>query len=140
MRETYRSKSDECPYYLHDAHINKISAGKNNIKFIFGNGYFVKGSEDCIPVKGYIEFQDVDHDFCRVYILNNIKDTGKFNGKKYWLKKFSNKHKKVDMEIIDETYYHNISKFTGWIYGKNKIWEFIIEIYHFGSMIYHTED
>lgn len=139
-KKIYRNKSEECPYYLHDARINKIICRKNKIKFIFDNGYFVKGDEDCIPVKGHIEFQDADYDFCRVYVLNNVKNTGKFTGKKYWLKKFSDKYKKVNMEIIDETYYHNISKFTGWIYRKNKIKEFIIEIYHFGNMVYRTED
>lgn len=46
----------------------------------------------------------------------------------------------IDLEIIDETYGYNQSKFSGYIYEKNMIKECIIEIYHFNNMKYITEE
>ena len=40
---------------------------------------------------------------------------GKIKGHKYSLKKFIKKYKKADIEIVDETYGYNQSKFSGYL-------------------------
>lgn len=136
-----RKNITNLPYSLHDAHINKIIMKGTSVKLYFREGYYIPCSGDCIPVEGYIEIQAVDEDFCYVYVMNTNGYPGKFKGKKYKLKEFIKKHSKIDMEIINETYGYNQSKFSGWMYKgkKKKIREFIIEIYHFGSMKYITK-
>lgn len=145
MREARRKKGDDCPYYLHDACINKIDCKKNLVRFKFDKGFFIKGSEDCIPVNGFIEFNDIDYYFCCVYVLDIDIDSGKISGRQYSLKKFVKKYSKLKLEIIDETYYYNKSRFSGVMHRKwkkknsGKVREFIIELYHSGDMVYFIE-
>ena len=145
MKEIHRKKGDDCPYYLHDTFINQIICKKKNVKFVFDKGYFVKGNEDCIPVQGNIEFQNVDYYFCCVYVLDIDIESGKISGRQYPLKKFVKKYPELKLEITDETYYYNKSRFSGIMHRKwkkknrKKVREFIIELYHSGDMVYITE-
>lgn len=138
MREITRKNMVDLPYSLHDAHINKISMKDTNVMLYFDEGYYVTDNGDTVQAKGYLEFNGVDLDFCDVYIMNMDRNSSKFKGKKYSLKRFIKKHPEIDMEIIDETYGYNQSKFSGFLYKGKKIKEFMMEVYHLGDMKYIT--
>lgn len=142
MKETIGKHYIEQKYSLHDAYIRKIKMKDTTITIEFKDGYYTVGENDCELVKGYLEFQEADLDFCKVYVLNTQGRLGKFKGRKYSLKKFVKKHQKVSMEIIDETYGYCMVKFMGWMYvgKKRKIKEFVIELYYTGSMKYIIEE
>lgn len=142
MKETKRKNITSLPYSLHDAHIRKIKIKGKTIKVFFDKGYYMPKNHDWVPVDGYIEFQRADFLYCNVYIFSMEGNRGRFAGKKYSLKKFVKKYPKVDMEIIDETYGYNQSNFAGYCYKGKKIQdkEFMLEIYHLGSMKYVTKE
>lgn len=140
MRETERKNIAGLPYSLHDAHIRKIKIKEKTVELFFDKGYYVPKNDDCILVDGYIEIQKADFSFCHVYILSTDGRRGKFSGRKYSLKRFVKKYPNVRMEIIDETYGYNQSKFAGYLYKGKKVKEFMLEIYHFGSMRYITKE
>lgn len=136
MREIIRNNIIDLPFSLHDCHIHKILIDANNVKLIFKDGYYDLFNGDCMPTKGYIEFQNVDFDYCSVYMFHT--SFSRLKGKRFRLEEFSYKYKELDLEIIDETYGYNISKFSGVYYKGKKTVEFMIEIYHLGDMKYIT--
>lgn len=133
-------------YSLHDAYMSKIKIKKYdkelqtaNVKINFKEGYYRSKDGATMLVKGYLLFEKVDLDFSNVYLMKiRGLNHGKIKGKKYSLKKFVKKYKNIDMEIIDETYGYNQSKFAGYFYSERNIKEFLIEIYHEGDMKYIT--
>lgn len=146
MKKTVRTNIVDLPYSLHDAHINKIQVKQVNeyeakVKLFFDGGFFVPRDGDTVHIAGRLLFEKVDLDYCSVYVLNTTgKKNRKIKGKEYELKAFAKKYKVLDMEIVDETYGYNQSKFSGFMYSKNKMYEFIIEMYHLGDMTYVTEE
>lgn len=133
-------------YSLHDAHMSGIKLKKYdkewqtaNVKINFKEGFYKPKDGDCLPIPGYLFFENVALYFSNVYIMSTSGENyGKIKGRKYSLKKFIKKYPKVDMEIIDETYGYNQSKFAGWFYDGKDIKEFILELYHTGDMKYVT--
>jgi hypothetical protein len=138
MKEITRKNMVDLPYSLHDAHINKMKIKDTNLMLYFDEGYYVPVNGDTVLVKGYLELNEVELDCCNVYIMNMDRNYRKFKGKRYSLKKFMNKYPEIDMEIIDETYGYNQSKFSGFMYKGKKNKEFMMEVYHFGDMKYIT--
>lgn len=143
---TIRKNITGLAYSLHDAHITGIKLKKYDkesqtadIKIKFKDGFYEPKDGDCLPVPGYLLFENVDLDFSNVYIMSiRGLNYGKIKGRKYSLKKFIKKYQEMDMEIIDETYGYNGSNFAGWFYDGKDIKEFIIELYHTGAMKYIT--
>lgn len=140
MKEHTRENLTNLKYSLHDAHINKFRIEDNSIFFDFDEGYYIITKDDALPIEGGLVFENVDFDFCGIYILDNDGSYGDFTGRKYAFHEFAKTVDKFDMEIIDETYGYNYSKFWGFAYVGEDIKEFIIDIYHFGRMKYLLGD
>lgn len=145
MKKTIRKyDAEEFPYGLHDAHITGIRIKEDNhsnirVKFLFKNGYYVIQEGDGLPIQGSLCFEQADLDFSNICVLK-ISDNDKIRGKKYSLKKFAEKHNKIDMEIIDTMFAYNKCIFTGQMHTKKQICEFFMEIYYSGNMVYVTEE
>lgn len=138
MKEIERKNIIDLPYSLHDTKVNKIEIISDKIIMYFNEGYYKKDS-DYNLTNGFIEFGNVDLDYCSVCIFNLESDFGKFSGEKFSLQDFVEKFNTINFEIIDETYGYNQSKFLGYIYEGDMTKECIIEIYHFNNMKYVTE-
>lgn len=139
MIVTRRQNMPDLPYSLHDARVNRIELSADQITLYFDEGYYRPVNGDCLPVKGYITFEHVDFDYCHVYLLDVKNDCGKFLGEELVLQAFATRFPRMDFEIIDETYGYNQSKFIGFFYEGEKTKDCIMEIYHFGAMVYNTE-
>lgn len=140
MKEIIRKNISNLPYSLHDAHINNIIVQEDTLIFYFDKGYYVPKDGDCMPIQGSIKFEDVDLDYCYIYTLNTDGHCGTFKGEKYQVIDFIQRYSIIDMEIIDESYGYNQSKFSGYSFQGKKIQEFIVEIYHLGNMKYIVEE
>ena len=115
MREIIRNNIIDLPFSLHDTHIHKIIIDDNNVRFNFKEGYYSLSSDSRTPTQGYIEFQNVDFDYCSVYVFH-ASYSRRLKGKRLRLEEFSHKYKELDLEVIDETYGYNMSKFNGFYY------------------------
>ena len=126
---------------LHDVHIKKIKIQKidsfsANVTFMLLDGVYTC-DEDIEPIPCNILFEGVDLDFSNIYVMTIFGvNHGKIKGHKYSLKKFIKKYKKADIEIVDETYGYNQSKFSGYLYTEEGDLEIMIELYHVGGMYY----
>lgn len=139
MKEIERKNIIDLPYSLHDARVNNINTVSDKVIMHFNEGYY-KIDNDCELIKGCVEFSNVDLDYCSVYIIDSDGSLGKFSGERFSLQDFSESFNNIDLEIIDETYGYNKSKFFGYIYEEDMTKECIIEIYHFDNMKYITEE
>lgn len=132
------------PFSMHDVYIKKIRLQQlddfmANVTFMLPDGVY-RSDEDSNPIPGSILFEQVDLDFSNVYVMKTCGvNYGKIKGRKYSLKKFVKKYKKADIEIVDETYGYNQSKFSGYLYEDETIKEIMIELYHVGGMYYLVE-
>lgn len=144
MKRTIRENVVRLPYCLHDARVNKIKIKLldedcAHVKFCFNEGYDIK-DEDNSWVQGNILFKQVDLLFSRIYIMKvKGRRHRRIKGREYSISQFCKKFKDVDMEIVDETYGFNKTRLTGYMYNKNHMKEFVIELSHEGDMIYITE-
>jgi hypothetical protein len=86
----------------------------------------------------------VDWDFSFAYILEYpdvlCGNEGGFTGQKMGLKKFANGFKQARLDIVDETYGYNTSKFDGYLSAAGSLKECRVEIYHLGAMSYIIKD
>ncbi|MDD5949667.1 MAG: hypothetical protein PUC39_08090 [Lachnospiraceae bacterium] len=144
-KKTKRADMPSLPYSLHDVHIKKIKLRKvnqyaGNVTFFLKKGFY-DSAEDSRRIAGNVVFEKVDFDFTAVSVLK-VKgmNYGKLKGHRYSLKKFIKKYPKVDIEIVDEVYGYNSSKFFGYLYSGKKVKEVIIELYHEGGMYYMTNE
>ena len=134
------------PYSLHGGHVKKIRLQQmddsfGNVTFMLLDGVY-SSVEDVDPIPGNVLFQRVDLDFSNVYVMEICGgDSGKIKGHKYPLKKFIKKYKKADIQIEDETYGDNLSRFSGYLYAgdEDEDLEIMIELYHEGGMYYLVE-
>ncbi len=147
MKKTIRKNIvSEFPYGLHDTHINHIKIKKREfpdakVKLLFDDGYYVMQEDDVLPVRGHICFEKVDLNVSNVYVMKLSKlNYGKIKGRKYSLVKFAKKYPDVDMEIVDTTFGGYQCKLSGFMYEKEKIYEFLIAICYLGDMIYKTRE
>lgn len=137
------------PYSLHDCSISSIRTSENTLLLDFKTG--IVRISDNVPVAATLCFNEVDWDFCSIYLIEYTSirsgNVGRFTGEKLNLKEFIVRQADdqeaasatVSMEVIDETYGYNQSKFNGYTEHDGRMKEFIIEIYHFAEMIYQTE-
>ncbi|MGN0414858.1 MAG: hypothetical protein ACI4FX_05150 [Agathobacter sp.] len=139
-----REDMPSLPYGLHDVHIRKIrlqqlDESTGNVTFLLQNGIY-STDRNLEPVPANLLFQRVELDFANVYVMKICgMNHGKIKGHKYSLKKFLKKYRKADIEIIDETYGYNRSKFSGYLYEGDDYLEIMIELYHVGGMYYLVE-
>lgn len=140
MITLYKYKSD-IPYSLHDMRICKIECLNNLIKLYFEDGY-VECTEPYLHVNGNISIEEVDFDFCYVYLLSDNGELGEFNGKKYYLLDFLKEYKEFSFEVVDENYGYNSLVYNGYLSLPNdsRLVEMTLTIYHFGNIVYDTQN
>lgn len=140
MITKYKYKSD-IPYSLHDMIIKKIRCNEDSVKLLFKHGY-VSTTQPYPQVKGNITIQGVDQDFSVVWLLSKYGRHGKFKGRKMSLKKFLKKYKKYSFEVVDELYGYNSVQYSGYLSltGSKVMTEMTLSIYHFGEIVYKTEE
>jgi len=139
MKQTLRDNIVGLPYSLHDMHVTELVINGNDLIFKFMDG-FEQNIVNGVLVKGEICFHEADLDSCFVYVLDFCGNEGSFTGHKYAFADFTAENKKIDFEIIDETYGYNSSKLAGWLWGGEEPKECILDLYHFGAMEYITEE
>lgn len=127
------------PYSLHDMNIIDFQVNNDTVILKTQSG-MVKTTQSYKQVDGYIEFRDVDWDFCYIYLLGVTGNTGKFNGKKLFLKDFLENARSFGFSVIDETFGYNLTKMNGYIMFNRQHYECIVEIYHNGDMVYWVEE
>ena len=138
MKTIIKNRHSDVKLSLHDTHINKITISKNSIQFCFDYIFDYSLGEEQSMVKASITFENIDLDFCNIYIIKEPNNK-KLNGKIYPLQSYVKKHKYVDLGIITETYHGYDTIWTGYLYHKNKIRQFMIKLWNMGDMIYHIE-
>jgi len=127
------------PYSLHDMNIVSIEVEENKITMRTQSG-MVKTTPPYSQPDGYIEFHDVQWDFCYVYLLGITGNEGTFSGKKMSMKDFISKYKQFGFSVMDETFGYNMTKYNGYLSSNREHHECIIEIYHEGDMVYVVEE
>lgn len=137
MRENIR-ENIHTAYSLHDMNVIGFDVHGNDVIMKTQSG-MVKVSEPCLQVDGHVEFQDVDWDFCFVYIFDGVGNIGEFKGQKMMFRDFIKKYPSFGFSIIDEVYGYNQTKYWGWLTANRNTNECIIEIYHAGDMVFVDE-
>lgn len=139
MITLYKYKSD-IPYSLHDMRICKIENIGESLKIHFENGY-ESCTEPYQQVNGNITIEEVDYDYCFAYLLSDNGNFGAFNGRKLALLDFLKEYQNISFEVIDESYGYNSVTYNGYLSlpERDDSIELTIAIYHFGNIIYETE-
>lgn len=138
MVTVYKYKSD-IPYSLHDMIICRIESIEDTLKIYFEDGY-ESCTEPYQKVNGTISIEEVDYDFCLAYLLSDDGSLGEFNGKKFALLDFLKEYRNFSFEVVDESYGYNSVVYNGYLDLPEKKVEFTFTIYHFGNIIYETEE
>ena len=138
MKKTIRNNINS-PYTLHDMNVYAFEVSDNDIIMKTQSG-IVEVATPCRQLNGYIEFHNVQWDFCFVYLLGVTGNVGTFTGEKMFLKDFIRKYKQFGFSIMDETYGYNMTKYNGYLLSNRQHYECVVEIYHEGDMVFITED
>lgn len=130
------------PISLHDARVTKVivenptsSVNGGTLILEFEDGFFKVDEEEVYRTgKSSIEISGVDYEFSHVYYCeaNNREEVG-----------FSEFMKDVavnSLEIIDETYGYNQTKYRGALFLAEKWIDAEVEIYHFNKTLYRWEN
>ena len=138
MKKTLRGNI-ETAYSLHDMNVISFEIAGSNLIMRTQPGMSKTTSPYAQP-DGYVEFQNVDWDFCYVYLLDFTGNVGSFTGKKMFLKNFIPIFINAVFSVMDENYGYNQTKYAGYLSMNRTVKECIIEIYHTGDMIFVTEE
>lgn len=138
MKRTIRTNV-HVPYSLHDMRVIEFEVNGNTLimRTQFG---MTKTTEPYGQPDGYVEFQQVDWDFCYAYTMDILANEGEFQGRKMSLQKLIAEFENSGFEVIDETFGYNTTKLAGWLLQKGHLQECTLEIYHLGDMIYVTKE
>lgn len=124
------------PYSLHDMNVIDFEVNGENITMKTQSG-MVKTSNPFTQVDGYVEFHDVDFDFCYAYVYEDFYgNVGSFSGRKIFLKEFLDDFKNAGFSIIDESYGFNHVRYTGYLSKGNIMGECTIEICYLGELVF----
>ena len=123
------------PYSLHDMNVIEFEVKDSDIIMKTQSG-IVRAVGQCEQVDGYVEFNDIDWDFCFVYLMDCTGNTGTFSGEKMMLADFLKRYESFGFSIIDEAYGYNQTKYWGYLTANRMTKEGIIEIYHLGDMVF----
>ncbi len=140
MRTEYHFQPTQ-PYGLHDMHINGMQIKDGCLQLTFAEG-FVKLREPYPRVKGSMVAERIDPDFCTVFLLSENGNYGTFQGQKYSLAAFLEKHPRLDFEVVGEFYGYNKLLYNGYLSlpHRKHLTEMQLEVYYEGSIIYQTEE
>ena len=137
MKKTVR-ENIRTPYSLHDMNVIGFAIKDDDLTMKTQSG-IIRVEGLCAQVAGYVEFHRVDWDFCFVYLMDPIGNTGTFTGEKLMLKDFIKEYPEFSLSVIDEVYGYNQTKYWGYLTAKRKNMECIVEIYHLGDMVFVEE-
>ena len=125
-------------YSLHDMNVIEFEIRRNDMIMKTQSGIIrTEGLSD--QVDGYVEFHNIDLDFCYIYLLNHNGNVGTFSGEKMMLRDFIEQYPMFGFSIMDEVYGYNQTKYMGYLTAKRNTWECIVEIYHLGNMVFVEE-
>ena len=129
------------PYSLHDTRVSKIGFVGDSVVFEFENGY-VSTKKPYPQVPGNIRIERVDADFTYVVLLNEYGKYGEIRGNKLSLKEFTERYSEYSFEITDELHGYNQVEYGGYLYtaGNETPVEMTVYIYHWGDIVYETEE
>lgn len=127
------------PYSLHDCRINKMTIADDNLTLNFEDGYTRLDGTD---VKGYIVVEDIDPDFCEIFIQGRGIKMGGFRGERLTIDEFSKKYKGFSLEVIYEYYGWHRLQYTGWLWMPGSAPKDItLSLGYFkGDVLYITEE
>ncbi len=134
MKRTIR-ENILAPYSLHDMNVIEFQIHDNDLVMKTQSG-IIRTEGLSSQVDGWVEFQNVDWDFCYIYLLDGLGNICHFHGEKMMLRDFIEQTPVFGFSIIDEVYGFNQTKYMGYITYQRMCRECIIEIYHRGDMIF----
>ncbi len=139
MNTIYKYQST-IPYSLHDMRVHKMEGMAQSLKLYLEDGY-VECKEPFKQMNGNVIIENVDFDFCFVYLLSNNGDLGDFKGKKLELLDFIRQYPTYSFEIVDEMYGYNQVNYSGYLSLPNnqELIEISMLLYYEGNIIYETE-
>jgi len=129
------------PISLHDTRVTKVIVPDNSLEsregmltLEFDDGlYKVALGEAYQTGKAFVELSGIDYDFSHVwYYIDNSRNEISFS-------KFAQDVESAKLEITDETYGYNQTRYGGHLYLEEKWIEIEIDIYHFGQTVYKWE-
>ena len=124
------------PYSLHDMNVIAFVVDGDTITMKTQSG-MVRTTNPSAQVDGYVEFHDVDFDFCYAYVYEDFYgNVGSFSGRKMFLKDFISDFENASFSVMDENYGFNRTCYTGYLSKGGTIGECSIEIYHLGEMVF----
>ncbi|RPF48098.1 hypothetical protein EDD70_0910 [Hydrogenoanaerobacterium saccharovorans] len=130
------------PFSLHDAKVtsmicNSATAGNidGTVSFIFDNGYCkIEGNSAEQTGKASVTISGIDFDFSHVYYCNKNKR------QEVTFPQLASDIDKNGLEIVQEAYGYNFTKWSGFMFKEKNIYEIEIEIYHFNETLYKWSD
>ena len=137
-----RFRNDQkLPYSLHDMRVSRICFDGDSVVLQFEKG-FVKAIEPYPQVPGNIRIERADADFTYAVLLNEYGKYGEIRGNKLSLMEFTEKYRDCSFEITDELHGYNQIEYGGYLYtseSKTPV-EMMIYVYHWGDIVYETEE
>lgn len=128
----------KAPYSLHDRRVIAFEPKGDDLILRLQSGMTMTTAPYGQP-DGHVEFEDVQWDFCYVYLLDFSGNTGPFTGEKLFLRDFIDRFPVFGFSVVDETYGYNTTKYSGYLISRHRFYECSIEIYHEGDMVFVDE-
>ena len=126
------------PYSLHDMNICAIERRGDNLIIKTQSG-IIKAEGLSNQVAGHIELENLDFDFCHVWLMTIRVGYGDFSGRSMNLLDFIEEFPQFGFSVTDEVYGYNQTKYWGYLSSKRQTWECIMEFYHLGDMYFVEE-
>ncbi len=141
MKRTVQEHVNE-PYSLHDMNVMGFEItheAEGDTLIMRTQSGMVRTAGLSEQVDGYVEFRNVQWDFCHVYIMDITANEGIFQGEKLYLQHFIDREKTFGFNIMDTTYGFNQVKYSGYLTMHRNTCECVIEIYHEGNLVFVEE-
>ncbi len=141
MKRTVQEQVNE-PYSLHDMNVigfEVVPGAEGDMLIMRTQSGMVRTAGLSEQVDGYVEFHNVQWEFCHVYIMDITANEGTFQGEKLYLQHFSDREKAFGFSIMDTAYGYNQVKYSGYLTMQRKTCECVIEIYHEGNLVFVEE-
>ena len=129
------------PYSLHDMRIDTMTISDGNLLLTFEYGY-VRIGDPCKQVDGIVRIEQIDSDFCTVYLLSKNGREGMFQGEKLELQAFLEKYPTFSFEVVDELYGYHKFMYGGYLSlpGLEDLIEMQLMGCCAGSIVYETTE
>ena len=133
----------EIPYSLHDMNVIEFEINGDNLVMRTQSG-MVRTAPNWDQVDGYLEFLDVNWDYCYATVCEGYYgNLGTYEGKtfkKMYLKDFIAEFQNEGFSITDEYYGQDRALYTGYFHKGDTMGECTVEIYHNNIVFYEQTD